>query len=130
MRKFRLLKDCRVYIHFLSYHATYPPTGFVAISPQLPKSRFRFPLAPYLLNLLNELKLAPFQLTPNLYAQLISLAILFLSNQLSPPSPRLINFFFFNSVKDRLYYLTACPSQYKVIRKENGKSNVGDYKSS
>jgi len=106
----------------------------VAISPQHFESRFRLPLIPYLLKLLNKLKLALFQLTPNSYAQLTSLALLFLGNKFRPPFPKLVKFLFsFKSAKDGLYYLASRPSQYKTILpqgKIKGKSNVGDYKSS
>ena len=88
---------------------------------------------PYLLKLLNELKLTPFQLTLNFYAQLTSLALLFLRNKLPPPSSKFVKFFFsFKSAKDGLYYLAAHPSQYKAIIPQvrvKGKSNVGNYKS-
>ena len=104
----------------------------MAVSPQHIEIRFRFLVVPYLLNLLNELKLAPFQFTPNSYTQLISLAILFLRNKLSSPSPKLIKFlFYFKSTKDGLYYLVARPSPYKAILPQGrakGKSNVGNYK--
>jgi len=92
--KFCLSREYRVYIPSKDSHAAYPPIGFVAISPKHLKSGFRFPVAPYILNLLNEVKLTPFQLTPNLYVQLTSLAILFPRNQLFPLSSKLINFFF------------------------------------
>ena len=76
-REFHFLTDCRMYVPAKSSHVAYPPSGFVAISPQHFELGFRFPLAPYLLKLLNELKLAPFQLTLNSYAQLTSLGLLF-----------------------------------------------------
>ena len=85
-------------------------------APSIFESGFRFLLAPYLLKLLNEVKLAPFQLTPNSYAQLTSLALIFLRNNLHPPSLKLVKFpFSFKSAKDGLYYLAARPSQYKTI---------------
>ena len=87
--------DYRVYIPIEDCHAAYPPIGFAAISPQHLEFGFRFPVAPYLLNLLNELKLAPFQLTPNFYTQLTSLALLFLRNKLSLAFSKLVKFLFF-----------------------------------
>ena len=123
-----------MYVSTEGSHAAYPPSRFVAISPQHFESGFRFPLAPYLLKLLNEFKLTPFQLTPNSYAQLTSLTLLFLRNNLPSPFPKLVKFLFsFKSAKDGLYYLVAHPSQYKTILPQGrakGKSNVGDYKSS
>jgi len=59
-QEFCFRKNCRVYVPAESSHAAYPLSGFVAISPQHFESGFRFPLAPYLLKILNELKLAPF----------------------------------------------------------------------
>ena len=133
-REFHFLADYRVFVPPESSHAAYPAIGFVAISPQHFESGFRLPLVPYLLELLNDLKLAPFQLTPISYAQLTSLALLFLRNKLPPPSLNLVKFLFsFKSAKDGLYYLTAHPSQYKTILPQGrvkGKSNVGYYKSS
>ena len=96
--EFRFPTDCLVYVPAESSHAAYPPSSFVAISPQHFESGFRFPLAPYLLKPLNELKLAPFQLTPNSYAQLTSLVLLFLRNNLPPPSPKLGKFLFLSRV--------------------------------
>ena len=123
-----------MYILFENSHATYPPTGFIAISPQHLESGFRFPVAPYILSLLNKLKLTPFKRTPNSYSQLTSLALLFLRNNLSSSSPKIVKFLFvFKNAKDELYYLAARPSQYKAILPQGrvkGKSNVGDYKSS
>ena len=133
-REFHFPADYQVYIPIENSHAAYPPTSFVAISPHYLEFGSRFPVIPYLLNLLNELKLAPFQLTPNSYAQLTSLTLLFHRNKLSPPSLKFVKFLFsFKSVKDELYYLAAHPSQYKTILSQGGvkgKSNVGDYKSS
>jgi len=94
-REFRFPIDCRVYILSPSYHIAYPSTSSVTISPQHLESGFMFPLMPYLLNLLNELKLTLFQLIPNSYTQFTSLAILFLWNKLSPYLWSLSNSFFF-----------------------------------
>ena len=115
-REYHLPWDYRVYIPSENSHVTYPPTDFVAINSQHLESGFRFPVAPYILSLLNELKLAPFQLIPNSYSQLTSLTLLFLRNHFSSPSQKLVKFlFFFKSAKDRLYYLAVRPSQYKTI---------------
>ena len=132
-RKLHIPPSCQAMLPTTSCHAAYPPKDFIAISLQHLESGFRFPVAPFLIDLLNDLKLAPFQLTPNSYAQLTWLSILFLSNNLSPPSPRIIRFLYsFKAIKEGLYYLTACSSNFKSILpqgKAKGKSNVGDYKS-
>jgi len=75
-----------------SDHAAFLPAGFVAVSPQHLEFGLRFPLHPYLVAILNDLKLAPFQLTPNSYAQITSIAILFKKNQLHFPTPKILKY--------------------------------------
>ena len=114
--------------------AAYPPEGFVAISREHMELGFRFPMPEYLKDLLNDLKLAPFQLTPNSYAYLTTLAAGFRKHGLGFPTPRIIRTILsFKAIsgKDGLYY--AAPrlySEYKEFLPQNcTKSNVGEYKS-
>ena len=135
---FSLPKGCRAMVPKASDHAAFPPKGFFAISHQHIEAGFRFPVHPYLVALLNDLNLAPFQLTPNSYAHLTALASIFLKNDLPPPTPAMIHhLFLFRSTtgpkankKDGFYYTSARKSPYKVNLPQGiGKSNVGDYKS-
>ena len=135
---FHFPSTCRVMVPTHLDHAADPPDGFIAISRQHVKSGFRFPVPSYLIDLLNGLEIAPFQLTPNSYAQITTLSCIFLKNGLPPPISNIIqSFFFFKSTtspyvtkRDGIYYITARNSPYKAFLPQKiGKSNVGDYKS-
>ena len=132
VRKCRLPSSCYVMVPSPKDHTTFPPKGYVAISPQHLEYGLRFPILPYLVDLLYDLKLSPCQLTPNSYAQLTSLTIFFIKEGYSPFSPKIIkSLYSFKSVKDGLYYVRARPSDFKGLLsqgKAKGKSNVGDYK--
>lgn len=114
-------------------HAAFPPAGYVAVNPQHLEFGLRFPLHSYLVAILNDLKLAPFQLTPNSYAQITSLALLFRKNELPFPTPKIFRYLYsFKGTKDELYYMAARSSDYKRLLPQGnakGRSNVGDYKS-
>ena len=90
-------------------HAVYPPQGYIAISTQHLEHGLRFPIPPYLIEFLNTVKLVPFQLAPNSYAQLTSLALAFLKNGLRPPTPKIIQTFY--SIKG----LSAKPGENQTI---------------
>ena len=129
---------CRVMVLSHHDHAADPPDGFIAISRQHVKIGFRFPVPPYLINLLNDLEIALFQLTPNSYAQITTLAYIFFKNGLPPPNSNIIQSLFFfkftttphDTKRDGIYYITARNSPYKAfLPLKAGKSNVGDYKS-
>jgi len=114
-------------------HVAFPPTGFVAVSPQHLEFDLRFPFHPYLVTILNDLKLAPFQLTPNSYAQITSLAIIFKKNQLPLPTLKILKYLYsFKGTKEELYYMATHFLDCKRLLpqgKAKGKSNVRDYKS-
>ena len=131
--EYRLPMGCKVMVPSAKCHAAYPPKGFTAVSPQHMELGLRFPIPDYLISLLNDLQLAPFQLTANSYSQITSLAILFRKAELPPPSPKLFRYLFcFKSAKEGLYYISARATAPKSVLpqgKGKGKSNVGDYKS-
>lgn len=133
-QEFSFPLGCRANVPAATDRAAYPPEGFVAISREHIELGFRFPVPGYLKNLLNDLKLALFQLTPNSYAYLTTLAAAFVKYKLGFPSPRILrNVFSFKAIsgKDGLYYAT--PRQHSTYREylpqSCTKSNVGEYKS-
>ena len=141
VKQFHIPFGCRILLPDSNNHACYPPRGFIAVSTQHLEQGLRFPVPPFLVEFLNKVKLAPFQLTPNSYTQLISLAVAFFRNGLHAPTPRIIQqFYSFKAVSagdgekpDGIYYLTARQSQYKDLLPKGeakGKSNVGPYKTS
>ena len=136
--QYRFPRGCRLMEPAPMDHAATPPRGFVAISVQHLEAGLRFPVPPYLIELLNVLKLAPFQLTPNSYTQFSSLAIFFRKYGLPFPNPGIIRHLYtFKATsrgqpRDGIYYASPrTASIYKdVVPKGDakGKSNVGHYK--
>ena len=125
---------CRANVPAGTDQAAYPPTGFIAISREHMELGFRFPIPGYLRDLLNNLKLAPFQLTPNSYAHLTTLAAAFRKYGLGFPTPRIIrSLYSFKAItgKEGLYYATPRQSSdYRAFLPQRcTKSNVGEYKS-
>lgn len=123
--EYRLPCDSRLMVPSPDDHAAFPLAGYMAVSPQHLEFGFRFPLHPYLVAILNDLKLAPFQLTPNSYAQITSLALLFRKNELSFPTPKILRYLYsFKSTKDGLYYMAARLSDCKKLLPQ-GKAKTG-----
>lgn len=120
-------------LHSLSDHAAFPPHRYVAVSVQHLRHRLRFLVPGYLVNLLNQLKLNPFQLTPNSYFQLTSLALVFLRNELEALNPHIYSHLYSlkgvaspkGGARERIYYLTARKSDYKsLLPKGLGKTSI------
>lgn len=66
--EYQLPRGCRVMVASPTNYTDYPPAGYNAISPYHLDADFRFSIPLYLKDLLNDLKLALFHLTPNTYA--------------------------------------------------------------
>ena len=71
-----------------------PPSGHVAISETFLKFGVRFHLHPYFVRILNHYNLTVFHLTPNGWAQMIGLFILFVERKIDPPTPEEFSWFY------------------------------------
>ncbi|KAL5784866.1 hypothetical protein ACOSQ2_007258 [Xanthoceras sorbifolium] len=87
-------KEYKLLAPTLQDRAAYPPPGYVAISRQHLQARLRLSFPGFLIDILNLLKLASFQLSPNSYSQFISLYLMFLRHDVAPPSDNIIKFCF------------------------------------
>ena len=67
-----------------------PLAGHVTVSETFLKFGIRFPLHPYFIRILKYYNLTTFQLSPNGWAQMIGLFVLFAERKMEPPTPRRI----------------------------------------
>jgi len=133
IKMYHIPKSCRIVMPSKKDHVTYPSRGFVAISPQHLLAGLRFLIPPFIINFLNQLKLAPFQLSPNSYNHLVSLGLLYTRHGLSPTTVEVLSYLFTLKAvgpKDGIYYLSARPSETPFLSKIKVKSNAGPYKTS
>ncbi|KAL5760147.1 hypothetical protein ACOSQ2_018985 [Xanthoceras sorbifolium] len=84
----------------------HPPPGYVAISLHHLHAGLRFPFSKFLICVLNLLRLAPMQLTPNAYTQLIFFYLTFRRRGVGSPSDNIIRY---------CYLLKKCPLFLEVL---------------
>ena len=71
-----------------------PPTSHVTISETFLKFGVQFPLHSYFIRILNYYNLIVFQITPNGWAQMIGLFILFVEQKMDPPTREEFSWFY------------------------------------
>ena len=71
-----------------------PSTGHVTVSETFLKFGVRFPLHPYFVRLLNHYNLIVFQITPNGWAQMIGLFVLFVELKMDPLTSKEFSWFY------------------------------------
>ena len=71
-----------------------PPSGHVMVLETFLKFGVRFPLHPYFVRILNHYNLIVFQITPNGWAQMIRLFVLFVERKMDPPTSEKFSWFY------------------------------------
>ncbi|KAL5815912.1 hypothetical protein ACOSQ3_024290 [Xanthoceras sorbifolium] len=137
---FHLPKGYKVMVPKVTDRPARSPSGYIAISSHHLNAGLRFILPTFLLCVLNLLRLASMQLTPNSYAQLISFYLTFRRRGFGSPSDNIIRYCYslkkcplseksFGSAWHKgIYYLPVQANEYQGLLQTKIKSNVGNYK--
>ena len=92
-----------------------PHAGHVIVLKTFLNFGVRFPLHPYFVRILNHYNLTVFQLSPNGWAQMIGLFVLFAERKMEPPTPEEFSWFILLNLARAISDFTTSPNGRRGI---------------